>query len=444
MEIALAVALSIATPATPAAQAEELARRAVAEATSRPQQCAADARKALALTSDFEPTAYVKAGRKGEVVEDEYLAARGEFRKHRAVLYEAVGACLAASGRHEPAVRYLHRAFYLDPEGGSALRLAQSLVALGRGREAVDVLLEGRGASGIAPEAMALASQAADIAGLPSLQAEIDRVRLTALPLDPKPELRDGPLVLPDRSRLSTGQALAFTDDGLWLLYVPQPDCRTCSADLETLKRIEPAGSHTVLVPPGPDQDEALRGVVNLYRYKWPYAAGARVASALDAHAPSVVLVARHGFVVVVVRSPFTVTLPGIVEALSRRDVAETVPRAQWNRRSVERRPPAPKPQLAAGGLAPGEDEPAPPEFDAAVSAYQGGRAAEALRLFEALEARGDGWLLPPEARFDRALCLAALGRREEARRLLLRTGDSRFQDELDRALEDVGSRKGR
>lgn len=443
MGIVLAIALSIASPGTPAGQAEQLAQRATAESASRPEQCVADARKALSLTSDFEPTAYVKAGRKGEVVEDEYLAARGEFRAHRARLYDAMGTCLLASRRYAPAVRYLRRAFYLDPEGGSALRLAQSLVGLGQGREAVDVLLQGRGARGLAPETMALASQAADLAGLPSLQAEIDRVRIDSLPLDPRPELRDGPLAL-DRARLSTGQAIEFKDDSLWMLYVPQPDCRTCSADLETLKDLEPAGSLVVLVPPGPDQDEALRGVVSLYRYKWPYAAGAHVAASLDAHPPSVVLVARHGFVIAVVRSPFTVTLPGIVEALSRHDVAETVPRAQWNRRSVERRPPASKPQLAPGGIAPGEDEPAPPEFDAAVSAYQGGRPAEAMRLFEALEGRGDGWLLPPEARFDRALCLAALGRREEARRLLLRTGDSRFQDELDRALENVGSRKGR
>jgi hypothetical protein len=35
------------------------------------------------------------------------------------------------------------------------------------------------------------------------------------------------------------------------------------------------------------------------------------------------------------------------------------------------------------------------------------------------------------------------MGRNEEARRLLLRTGDSRFQDAVDRALERVGS-KGR
>jgi hypothetical protein len=62
------------------------------------------------------------------------------------------------------------------------------------------------------------------------------------------------------------------------------------------------------------------------------------------------------------------------------------------------------------------------------------------LELFESLAAQGDGWLLSPEARLNRALCLAGLGRREQARRLLLRTGDSRFQDAVDRTLEKVGS----
>jgi hypothetical protein len=43
----------------------------------------------------------------------------------------------------------------------------------------------------------------------------------------------------------------------------------------------------------------------------------------------------------------------------------------------------------------------------------------------------------------DRALALAGLGRREEARRMLLRIGDSRFQEAVDRALEKVGSGPG-
>jgi hypothetical protein len=133
--------------------------------------------------------------------------------------------------------------------------------------------------------------------------------------------------------------------------------------------------------------------------------------------------------------------LASVLAVFEKADVRETVPRPTWNHRPVVRRPLAPPPGLLPEGLAPGEDEPAPEGFAAAVNAYRAGRPGEALRLFEALEAKGDGWLLPPEARLDRALCLAALGRREEARRLLLRTGDSRFQESVDRALEKVGSK---
>ena len=83
-------------------------------------------------------------------------------------------------------------------------------------------------------------------------------------------------------------------------------------------------------------------------------------------------------------------------------------------------------------------------EFTEAVEAFRGGRPGAALKLFQALEARGDGWLLPPEARLDRARCLAAQGRREEARAILLAIGDSRFQSDVDRILEGIGSaRKG-
>jgi hypothetical protein len=104
----------------------------------------------------------------------------------------------------------------------------------------------------------------------------------------------------------------------------------------------------------------------------------------------------------------------------------------------VDRSPLPPAPDLLPEGIAPGEDAPFPPEFDAAVGAYRAGRAAEARRAFDALEARGDGWLLPPEARLNRALCLARAGDRDAARRILLRTGDSRFEEAIDRLLESV------
>ena len=152
----------------------------------------------------------------------------------------------------------------------------------------------------------------------------------------------------------------------------------------------------------------------------------------------SLLLVARGGWTQAVLKAPFGPELASAIAALQRVDVPETVPRRSWNRRPVDRSPIPPPPGLLAEGLAPGEDEPSPPEFAAAVEAYRRGRAAEAQKAIDALEARGDGWLLPPEARLNRALCLARAGQRDAARRILLRTGDSRFEDAIDRLLEAV------
>jgi len=435
----MAAILLLAAGPSPIDQAEALAAKAIAGAAAHPDQSLIDARKALTLTADFEPTAYVKAGRKGEVVEDAYVAARTEYRHHRSRLYEAVGASLAAAGRHDAAGRYLRRAFDLDPAGKSAVRLARSLIALGRGRAALDILLAG-GVQGLDAEKLSVAGEAADSAGLPSLQGEIDHIRILALQTEPRAQHRDGPFVLPERTRLSSGAMLRLDGDAPTLLYAADPRCRTCSADLEAIKRLLPASVQVVLLPPSGDQDQALRGVVTLYRYTWPFAVGPGIPASLRLEPPAALLVSRRGFSGLAVRPPFSVTLPTAVEAMTRTDVQETVPRPEWNRRPVERSAAAPRPTLLANGLAPGEDEPPPAEFTAAVDAFAGGKYAEALRLFGVLEARGDGWLLPPEARFDRALCLARLGRREEARLLLLHTGDSRFEEDLDRALEGVGS----
>jgi hypothetical protein len=155
-----------------------------------------------------------------------------------------------------------------------------------------------------------------------------------------------------------------------------------------------------------------------------------------------VLLVARGGFTLAVLKGPLGADLGTALAALQRSDVTETVPRASWNRRPVDRSPLPPPPGRLPEGLAPGEDEPFPPEFAAAVEAYRAGRHQEALASIEAVAAKGDGWLLPPEARLDRALCLAGLGRRDEARRILLRTGDSRFEDAIDALLEAVAAMK--
>ena len=110
----------------------------------------------------------------------------------------------------------------------------------------------------------------------------------------------------------------------------------------------------------------------------------------------------------------------------------------------MDRARPAPPPGLLPEGFAAGDDGPAPPEFERALAAYRGGRFAEALRLFEALAAAEDGWLLPPEARLNRAIALAALGRREEARRIVLRIGDARLEDAADRALDRISAGRAR
>jgi tetratricopeptide (TPR) repeat protein len=432
--VALAVVLALAGP--PAVEAERLAAQAL-EAVSPPAQALADARRALALTADFDPTDFVKAGRKGEVVEDEFVAARRAYRRHRALLYEAVGASQARLGSQEAAVRYLRRAVLLDPGEARVARLARSLLAVDRGAEGLRLILgQARGGT-LSASSLSLLEEAADAAGFPSAQLEIDRARLAATA--PETIYRDGPLRLPAGGRLSTGAPLRV-EDGLLVLYAADASCRSCSADLQELKRATPAGVRVVLVPEAADRDQALRQILDLYHYDWPLLVRSGAAAELGLSPGSVLVVARGGWAGATVKAPFVPALASVLSVFGKADIRETVPRPAWNGRAVDRRAAPPPPPLLPEGLAPGEDEPAPPEFGAALAAFRTGRPGDALRLFETLEGKGDGWLLPPEARLDRALCLAALGRRDEARKLLLRTGDSRFQEDMDRALEKVGA----
>jgi len=430
-----ALALSLLLAAGPA-EAERMAADALRLAERQPKAALAQARRALALTAAFDPTVFVTAGRKGEVVEDEFVKARNDYRRHRSGLYDAVGRCLARLGRHVEARRYLGRAVLLESTPERVTLLARELLAEGRPRPALDRLAAQAAASRPSPEALALLEEAADAAGAPSAQAEIDRARLAALG---GIAAREGPLRVPAEARLSTGGPLRF-EDGLVVLYVADASCRTCSADLEELKRAVPAGPRVVMVPPAPDQDTALRQVLSLYRYPWPVLVGKGAAQAIAVKPVAALVVARSGWVVAALRPPFADALTAAIKLLSRADVAESVPRPKWNGRPVDRGPEPPPPALTPEGLAPGEDLPLPGAFVAAADAYMAGQGLAALRFFDALENKGDGWLLPPEARFDRALGLAAIGQREAARKLLLRIGDSRFQEAVDRALERVGS----
>lgn len=428
----LAVVLALAGP--PAGEAERLATRAL-QAVAPPAQSLADARRALSLTAEFDPTDFVRAGRKGEVVEDEFVSARRAYRRHRALLYEAVGASLARSGDHRAAARYLRRAALLEPSEERVARLARSLLAVDRAPEALRLILGQAAASAFSPASLALVEEAANAAGLPSAQLEIDRARLPAAAA----VYRDGPFRVPERGRLSTGAPLRLAE-GLFVLYAADETCRSCSADLQELKRAVPAGVSVVLVPEAPDRDHALRQVLTLYRYGWPVFVAHGAWTDLGLETRSVLVVGRGGWAGAMVKAPFLPALSAVLGVFGKVDIRETIPRPGWNGRPVDRRPAPPPPGLLPEGLAPGEDEPAPAEFATAVEAFRAGRPTEALRTIESIEEKGDGWLLPPEARLDRALCLAALGRREEARRMLLRIGDSRFQEEVDRALEKVGT----
>ena len=428
-------------PRSATAAAEKLADEALELLARDPAAAAERARRAVAATAEFEPTAFVSAGRKGEVVEDEFQAARDAYKHHRARLYEALGRALAAQGQPLPASRYLRRAFLLDPTPERGIALADQLSTLGRGREALDTVQRAiAGLVSLKPEAAAAISRAADVAGLPSAQAEVDRGRLKAQ-LGEKVTLREGPLDLPPGAHLSNAPAFRVEDAPLTLVYAAEASCRSCSADLDEIGRQAPRDTRVLALAPGDDQDAALRQVLSIYRRPWPLLVGPGVAKQLALPPRSALLVARNGFTLAVLKAPFGAELGAALAALLRTDVAETVPRPTWNRRPVDRSPLPPPPGLLPEGMAPGEDEPFPPEFAAAVEAYRAGRFQQAQDGVAALAARPDGWMLPPEARLDRALCLAGLGRKDEARRILLRTGDSRFEEAIDELLEKVAAK---
>jgi tetratricopeptide (TPR) repeat protein len=441
--LALVISLALAPAAPPAGastveEAERLAEEAVLRASQDPQAGLTQARRALALTNEFNPTVFVEMGRKGEVVEDEFQAARVSFGEHRARLYQAVGTILVQQGQTLAGSRYLGRAFFLDPRPSRGLALARAQIALGRGREALATVQKAiAGLASLGPEAAAVIAQAADVARLPSAQAEIDRGRLKAT-LGEAVTLRDGPVVFPPDTKLSSMPGFRLDDAPFNLIYVAEASCRHCSADLADLRRLVPEDVRLLILPEGDDQDAAVRQVLTIYSYPWPLLLGPELSTGLALEPRSALVVGRGGWSAAVLKAPFGRELTSALAAYGRTDVPETVPRPGWNRQPVDRRPLPPPPGLLEDGLAPGEDEPFPPEFTATVEAYRAGRYREALKGFDALEARGDGWLLPPEARLNRALCLAGTGKRSEARRILLRTGDSRFEDAIDETLERV------
>ena len=139
-------------------------RRPRAPPPRRPAEAVTLARQALARTAEFDPIAFVRAGRKGEVVEDTFQAARAAYRQHRAGLYEAAGVALAAAGKPDAAARHLRRALALEATAARASALARALLVLGRGREALQVL-QSQAAGPPTAESIPLFVQAADAVG---------------------------------------------------------------------------------------------------------------------------------------------------------------------------------------------------------------------------------------------------------------------------------------
>ena len=257
-----------------------LAQEAVALAAQDAAGALSKARRALALTAEFVPTEYVDAGRKGEVVEDEFKAARDEYKRHRATLYEArrqrPGATRAgAPGEPLPApgVRCSSR----RPRAAWRSRARSTSSAAGA-RRSHTVQRAIAGLTGLLPEAAEVIVRAADVAGLPSAQAEIDRGRLAAI-LGAEIKLREGPLELPPGVRLSTNPVFRLDEAEINVIYAAEASCRSCSADLEELARAVPKSVRVLTLPPGDDQDKALRQVLDLYRRPWPLLLGRTLAT---------------------------------------------------------------------------------------------------------------------------------------------------------------------
>jgi hypothetical protein len=178
----------------------------------------------------------------------------------------------------------------------------------------------------LTPEAAAVIEKAADVAGLPSAQAEIDRGRLAAN-LGARVTLREGPFELPPGVKLSNAPLFRLEDAELTVIYAAEASCRNCSADLEELGRQVPKTVRVLTLPPGDDQDAALRQVLQLYKRPWPLLLGHDLGAQLKLEPRSLLMLARGGWTQAVLKAPFGQELGTALQALQRKDVQETAPR---------------------------------------------------------------------------------------------------------------------
>ncbi|MCU0242155.1 MAG: hypothetical protein MUF51_07010, partial [Vicinamibacteria bacterium] len=196
-----------------------------------------------------------------------------------------------------------------------------------------------------------------------------------------------------------------------------------------------------MILPVSENADDTLRRIMRLYQYSWPIVTGMDARRAWGMATPALLLVARDGFVGVEMQAPLDAALGRILAMLRRDGAREQLPRPAWDGRAHEI-PEWPRAsRLLPEGLFTGAGDPAPDSYGRAVAAFRERRYLEAERLFDALGASGDGWLLAPEARFNRALCMRAAGHAAEARRILRSIGDAREQDAVDRAQDELRAR---
>ena len=273
---------------------------------AQPAAALAAARKALELTADFEPTAFVRAGRKGEVVEDAYLAARDDLPRSSRAPVRGGGPGPRRGGDAAAALRYLRRAVDLDPGPERTTGLVRTLLAQGRGREALAILERAFSTAAPPPENVALLQQAVDLVGLPSAQVELDRVRLRAL--------AGAQHIGTARSRSPPTCACPRTRSSAWtmrpvnVLYAAEASCRTCSADLAELKRLVLPPARVLLVPESLEQDRALRQVVDLYRFGFSLLLGKGLLETLALPPRNVLVVARGGWSGAALTGPWSET----------------------------------------------------------------------------------------------------------------------------------------
>ena len=164
------------------------------------------------------------------------------------------------------AVRYLRRGGRPGAGAASETALARSLVAAGRGREAL-AHAAGRPAGALSAEAIEVAGAAVDAEGLPSLQLEIDRARIAgrrSRRRSSRSTARCAPQRKPASRRASRcGSRRRSSPSSTWPSRPAGPAPQTSRRSSDWCLRASCRGWCRC----GPEQDRALRQVMTLYRY---------------------------------------------------------------------------------------------------------------------------------------------------------------------------------